>query len=52
MNPPRYWCKCCGRVMVINGTTVGARDRAKRRLVALCRSAGHEADVQYRAGIV
>lgn len=55
MTPPQYRCGRCGRIVVVTGTTIESRDRARRRLLDLCRRgdrrvSGHEANLIYRAG--
>lgn len=52
MSEPQCSCLTCGRIVIVNPYARGfPPDSAKRKLIKLCKAAGHEADPQYRAGV-
>lgn len=52
MSEPTYYCKVCGRSLVVRPDGRGFPPGiAKRKLVKLCKATGHEADPQYVAGV-
>jgi hypothetical protein len=49
---PTQTCQVCGRVVIVTPDARGFPPNiAKRKLIKLCKNAGHDADPKYRAGI-
>lgn len=51
MSEPTVTCAVCGRRVTVEPAGRGfPPDVAKRKLAKICEGAGHEPDLQYRAG--